>query len=105
MHFLMRYLGLFLLFGVDMMDSCDEMCTGSVLNKGGIFWERSKITKQDGGKSTRFTFTKQSDDCIYNIQPKKKGILQLSFFVLLLVSLKRALKYIKTYVQYAGFQH
>lgn len=87
-----------------MMDY-DEMCTGSVLNKGCIFWERSKITKQDGEKSTRFTFTKQSDDCIYNIQPKKKGILQLSFFVLLLVSLKRALKYIKTYVQYAGFQH
>lgn len=62
--------------------SRDEMHTGfistSVLNKGCIFWERSKITKQDG-KSTRFTFTKQSDDCIYNIQPKKKGILQLSF--------------------------
>ncbi len=61
--------------------SRDEMHTGfistSVLNKGCIFWERSKITKQDGKSNVHFH--KQSDDCIYNIQPKKKGYCSFLF--------------------------
>lgn len=44
--------------------------------------------------------TKQLEDCIYTHKPMKKGILQLFFFLL---SLKRAIKYIKTYLQCVVF--
>lgn len=67
------------------------------------FGNVAKITGRN--KAHDFHFHKTVRRLYLQHTTQEKGILQLLFFVLLLVSLKRAIKYIKTYVQYAGFEH